>query len=428
MTQKNILIIVASFLAGILFFAYHHQWIIIQLPWHTITAPRGQSTITKKQITLHYWKHNKPHAESQQLLWHESDQQANAAQLINTYFSLLDEEWVINKKIVATATTLGPRLHLSGPSGSANYPAVAPTSYGGHSAGQATPANLIVSLSDSPFNPEASAAAKWHLLEGLLQTLHEQIPSIQNVIFLANHQPLMDQHLDFTNPWPVTGFIPQEKSHIAPLSSLSPLTLSRVEGSLTILLDPAGDANNPGRVIDDTFERSISFQFAQALKQEIDAYYHDIKIVVTRSPGEAVELLQQASFSNRISADMFIHIGMYQQNAPVPELMFYQFLTHPTTDFWARTSPRLSFEPYHHAHRPAALLSQQIILTIMQILERTKPLPATLGGYAAIPYKPLVGITAPAIAIEIGLHKKNDWQPLVAPMADTIIQISKLLP
>lgn len=398
MKTTNLLLTIASFCAGLLFFAYHNQWIIIQLPWHTITAPTTQAAFHKKPVTLKYWQNGTLKSETQQLLWHESDDAANAALLITTYFSLLDEEWLINKKISVTAATCGP-----------------------------TPASLIVSLSDSPLNPDASTAAKWHLIEGLLQTLREQIPALQQVTFLVNHQPLQDAHLDFTRPWPIIGF-KEQTANTSPLHNQALATNHRAEKTLIIMLDPAGDAQNTGRTIDDSFERGLTLQYAQALKQALEAYYHDIKIVVTRELGETIEPLQQASVANRIGTGLFVHVSIYQQPAAVPTLNFYHFLSHPTTDFWKRAQSSLSFEPYHEAHRQHAILTQQLANTLYTILHNTKPLPAILVSPLGLPYKPLLGITAPALAIEIGVNKKQDWQPLVAPVADALIQLAKQKP
>ena len=39
----------------------------------------------------------------------------------------------------------------------------------------------------------------------------------------------------------------------------------------TLMIDPAGDAKEPGRAIDDTFERGITLQLAEELKRTIEA-------------------------------------------------------------------------------------------------------------------------------------------------------------
>ena len=67
------------------------------------------------------------------------------------------------------------------------------------------------------------------------------------------------------------------------------------------MLDPAGDAQNPGRTIDDNFERGITLQFAEKLKEMLQEKFPTIRVVLSRTPGESLQPLQNANFANRLS-------------------------------------------------------------------------------------------------------------------------------
>ncbi len=45
-------------------------------------------------------------------------------------------------------------------------------------------------------------------------------------------------------------------------------------------------------------------------------------------------------------------------------------------------------------------------------------------GFFGIPFTPLVGIKAPAIAVEVGLKNKQDWQQIIDPL---IIAIERIM-
>ena len=45
-----------------------------------------------------------------------------------------------------------------------------------------------------------------------------------------------------------------------------------------------------------------------------------------------------------------------------------------------------------------------------------------LGSYK-IPFKPLIGIKASGLGLEIGLKNKNDWQQYIEPLAESLTPI-----
>ena len=123
-----------------------------------------------------YWHNGAWQTEHQELIW-GSNTEKNCLYLINTWLTLLDEEGIMEKRVTLQTALLSP-------------------------SGQ----EIYLSFDRSPFQPEDSTFAKWMWIEGLLKTLRENEVKLTNVQILVHHQPINDQHLDFTNPWPLQGF------------------------------------------------------------------------------------------------------------------------------------------------------------------------------------------------------------------------------
>ncbi len=190
---------------------------------------------------------------------------------------------------------------------------------------------------------------------------------------------------------------------------------------ITIMLDPAGDAQSPGRKLDDNFERGITLQFAEKLKEKLQEHYPTIRIVLTRFPGETVQPLQNANFANRLDVDFYLNINFYHESQAKPILYLYNFsygddfLTKKTQD---------SFCSYDQAHLFNYETTKKYGTLMYQVL--------TSDSYKnqfeckelqKLPFKPLIGIKAPAIAFEAGIKTKDDFVIFLEPIAQSLKQI-----
>lgn len=190
----------------------------------------------------------------------------------------------------------------------------------------------------------------------------------------------------------------------------------------TVMLDPAGDAKHTGRTIDDNFERGITLQFTESLKKYLENQ-PEKRVILTRFPGETLEPLQNANFANRLDVDLYVSIHFYQEQSEKAQLYLYYYLSHPT-DEWHKIATDLTFYPYDKAHLwnisknkaygnvAANILKKDIFRSYF-----------SYQGLFGIPYKPLLGIHAPAFAIECGLKHKNNFLLLVEPFAQAIMAI-----
>jgi N-acetylmuramoyl-L-alanine amidase len=189
---------------------------------------------------------------------------------------------------------------------------------------------------------------------------------------------------------------------------------------ITIMIDPAGDAKNTGRVIEDSFERGITLQCAQEIKQLLESQIKNIRVILTRFPGETLEPLQNASFANRLQVDFYLSIHFYQSAESINKIYIYHMLYNKVTDFWQQKNTDLSFQPYDTAHRTSIKKSVEWGNLICDNLRKSN---LSCQSIVGIPFNPLIGISAPAIAIEMGLHTKNDFKNIINPLSQALISI-----
>lgn len=191
----------------------------------------------------------------------------------------------------------------------------------------------------------------------------------------------------------------------------------------TIMIDPAGDAKHTGRLIVDTLERGISLQCAEQLKTKLTAQFKNIRVILTRVPGETIQPLQNASFANRLGVDLYISLYFYHEPKSPAHVTMYHYLENPVVDFWHKTNP-LSLYQVDQAHLVAIKTTQtwgNIMLDVFTNKEHAKHFQPR--GLFGIPFVPLIGIKAPAIAIEVGLKNKQDWQAIIDPLLVAIERI-----
>ncbi len=174
--KQTALICSLTFGVAVILFAISQQWIIFRVP-HIQTQSTEEQVITKQQVTLWFWHQNQWKSEKTELLWSQNISE-NISQLVSALLILFEEEQLLDKKTTLQSVTL---------------------SSDGMTA--------FISFDRPPLTKQASIYAKWMMIEALLKTLRTNGIKIQNIQFLTHHQPMQDAHLDFSNPWPTSGFI-----------------------------------------------------------------------------------------------------------------------------------------------------------------------------------------------------------------------------
>jgi len=187
------------------------------------------------------------------------------------------------------------------------------------------------------------------------------------------------------------------------------------------MIEPSGDAKHTGRAIDDCFERGISLQFAERLKKIIEAESPYIRIILSRFAGESLEPLQNANFSNRLNVDLYLSIHFFEEKEEKPIIHIYHFVYNRITDYWRDENP-LQFIPYDQAHQINIAQTKRYATNLHQALQSFAKQFETQARIG-FPFKPLIGIQAPAIALESSLKTKDDWQLYLSPIAQSIKKI-----
>lgn len=180
--KYNVLIILStiSCFCGIFIFAYFNEFIIIRYPLYTTQEATTEHPVLnrKKELTLYYWNHEKWNKETIELMWSDN-LESSLLHLLNSWLTHLYEEHVIHKKVTIQTTLLSPNN-----------------------------GELYISFDRNPLNKEESTYTQLLFIEGLLKTIYKNCTDIKSsVIFLVNHQPFHDIHIDFSHPWPITGFL-----------------------------------------------------------------------------------------------------------------------------------------------------------------------------------------------------------------------------
>jgi N-acetylmuramoyl-L-alanine amidase len=200
--------------------------------------------------------------------------------------------------------------------------------------------------------------------------------------------------------------------------------ISSSDQSFTVMIDPYGDSKNTGHEIDDTFERAITLECAQELKKQLNKSCPSIRVVLTRAPGESVQPLQNASFSNKLQANFYLSLSFYSQQDIPSDISFFYYLENQT-DLWHKYNS-LCFYHVDNAYLINLKLSKLIGEAFLSSFKQ-KPISSVFVplGLFACPYKQLTGVKAPSIAIEAGLQKKDDWKYLIQPLISCIESIEK---
>lgn len=184
----------------------------------------------------------------------------------------------------------------------------------------------------------------------------------------------------------------------------------------TIMLDPSGDAKHTGRIINNTFERGISLQCAETLKKRILEAFPKTRVILTRVPGETLQPLQNASFANRLNVDLYLSLYFYKEQETSQHVTLYYYLANKTTDFWHQPDS-LFFYPAHQAYLLNLKTTKKLGDQFLSILKDPDKIPFFQAtGLFGIPFKPLNGITAPALSLEIGLQNNKDWNYIIDPI------------
>jgi hypothetical protein len=175
MNKKLFLSISGGFFGiGILFYLFFNQTIIIRP--RQMQSLTTEHVIQKKKIELFFQNYNELKSESTFILWQTTSLNIEAA--INAWLSVAWQEKIITKKAQMQSAAIDIQTNT-----------------------------VYLSFDRSLFEVSWSIIRKLKTINCILKTIETLNLSIQTVYFLVHHEPLIDQHLDFSIGWPISGFL-----------------------------------------------------------------------------------------------------------------------------------------------------------------------------------------------------------------------------
>lgn len=184
-----------------------------------------------------------------------------------------------------------------------------------------------------------------------------------------------------------------------------------------IMLDPAGDAQHTGRIVHSAFERTNTLQCAEYIKHTLFQCMPSCSVIISRRPGDIIQPLQNASLANRSGVDLYISLHCYQHNEIKPSIDLYYF---SYGNAFVTRSYDLALYPYDEAHLCNTSITKAWAHFFAKTIHTILTERMIIRGPDGIPFHPLIGITAPAIGIEMGIKKESDWQLAAQALAKTI--------
>jgi len=188
-----------------------------------------------------------------------------------------------------------------------------------------------------------------------------------------------------------------------------------------IMLDPAGHAKDTGRQLHHGYERAETYKCAEAIKKGLERL-DDVRVILSRAPGEELVPLQSASFANRFNADLVIRLSFYKEAAEKAKINLYYLQIDGLEDKGkSNTNP---FTPINQAHLDNIQTSINYAQKLGNALSDTAYQSLlTCVEPKGLPLKPLIGIVSPAILVEIGLPKDDQWQSLSDALISSLQKI-----
>ena len=184
----------------------------------------------------------------------------------------------------------------------------------------------------------------------------------------------------------------------------------------TIMLAPFGNNSIQGRSLKSNFEVTITHQFVQMLAQELETNFPEVRTRISHEKTDIIAPLQLATIANCLPADLFIQFHFYRDH----ESKIFIYHCSMSNDFlskcwdlsWCHADQAYLINKKNSASwgkKMAAILASTDYSTWFSV-----------HGPYAMPLKPLIGVIAPALLIEIGMANDDDWKQMIGPMVASL--------
>lgn len=196
-----------------------------------------------------------------------------------------------------------------------------------------------------------------------------------------------------------------------------PFALFETKKPFCIVLEASGDALNPGRTIFTNFENAVSFTLTRQIKEVVEAYTPS-KIYINRTPTEVIQPFQNAQFTNKLHADLYISIHCYQQQKNhAPTITLYQYSYREPTII---KKDSLGFYSYDQSYMLNEAQTTQWAQELKKLIASQNQI--EINGVYKLPFKPLMGVQANSIGIEIGIDEQANLSQIAYVIGSALQQ------
>ena len=201
--------------------------------------------------------------------------------------------------------------------------------------------------------------------------------------------------------------------------------------AISVMIDPAGDAQNTGRIVDDGFERNLTLQVAQEIKNYFE-YDKSIRIILSRVALESLEPLQNISFANRLNVDFYLNINICQNNPDDKvfrnfdgnKIFIYYHILNPISDKWPKKFDDLSLIKIDDIYLKNVSKNIDIANSFSKSLKNFSKKISVMSPIG-VPLKELIGLKSPALSCEIIVSSKSDIKDFIEPICQALKQITE---
>lgn len=196
-----------------------------------------------------------------------------------------------------------------------------------------------------------------------------------------------------------------------------PFTIFQNKKPFTIIIEASGDAYNPGRTICNNFENAISFTIAQRVKEVVDSHFLHTKIFINRTPTEIITPFQNAQFANKLNTDLYISIHCYLHAQNRPQITLYQY---SYKDPVILKKGNLGFYTFDQIYLLNETQTNNWAQELKKMLSEQHQI--DIDGVHKLPFKPLMGIEASAVGIEIGINADTQLDQIIQIISNILQQ------
>ena len=170
--------------SGAIFFIIQRDFLIIYWPFDSqnrdkIIKKTKEHIVLRKKVMLYYPQDDKFFSEEKTIVWFDSKAE-NLKHLVNNWLSFLHEERVMDKKVYLETVLLSREDE-----------------------------QVFFSFDQVLVGKEWSIFKKWSVIESLFKTIRYAGLDVKNINFLTKNQQMEDDHIDFSQSWPIDGFLQQ---------------------------------------------------------------------------------------------------------------------------------------------------------------------------------------------------------------------------